>query len=276
MALEESTRSSVTTRPILIAGVTGDTRSATAEAKLAASLGYDAVLVAPQRGLDEAGLIERSARVGAVLPTIGFYLQQSVGGRVLSRDYWRAIASLESTIAIKVAPFNRYHTIDVLNGVAESGRADQVALYTGNDDSIVTDLLLAHHSTESRPERVVRFVGGLLGQWSLWTSVAVTHLELVHAAHQGDTTAYDRLQKIGTQLTDANAAVFDAANGFRGCIPGIHEVLRRHGLLQGVWCLDRRETLSPGQLAEIDRVWRLYPELRDDEFISAHIDEWLS
>lgn len=259
---------------VLVAGLSGPTAQAVGEAELALKLGYHAALCAPYgaHDLSEQQLVERMAAIGEVIPVIGFYLQDSVGGRPLSRDYWRRIADLESVIGIKVAPFDRYRTADVLWGVAHSHRADRIALYTGNDDHIVGDLLLEY----PRPDGgSLRFVGGLLGQWSLWTSQAVDLLDLARRARAGDDGARAELRRIDMALTDANGAIFDVANDFVGCVPGIHEVLYRQGLLAGTWCLDERERLSPGQSAEIDRVLTAYPELTDDAFVAAHLDEWL-
>lgn len=259
---------------VLIAGVTGPVHQAVAEAELAARLGYDAVLATPygQGDVSEAELIARTAAVGEVLPVIGFYLQDRAGGRYLSREYWQRLSELSCLIGIKVAPFDRYRTADVLWAVARSSRADEIALYTGNDDHIIGDLVLSY----PRPDGgELRFVGGLLGQWSMWTSQAVRMLRLSHRVHEGDAAAAAMLRDLDVALTDANGAIFDAVNGFRGVIPGTHEVLRRHGLLAGRWCLDPDEDLSPGQLAEIDRIWDAYPGLRDDDFVTTHRDLWL-
>lgn len=216
-------------------------------------------------GPDE--LIDRARTVGEVLPVVGFYLQTAVGGRTLSRDFWTRLASLESVVGIKVAPFDRYRTLDVINGVSASGRAADIALYTGNDDHILADLVAPHE---------VAFVGGLLGQWAVWVHTAVTLLRRAQQARSGDLDAMHDLLVLDGHLTDANAAVFDVANGFHGSIPGIHEILRRQGLLAGRWCLNPAEELSAGQLAEIDRIWAAYPHLRDDEFVAAHLDSWLA
>lgn len=261
---------------VLVAGATGPTGQAVAEAELARSLGYHMVLLSPYKELDEDGLIERARAVGEVLPVIGFYLQPAVGGRTLSRNFWTQLASIESVVGIKVAPFDRYRTLDVLHGVVRAGRAGEVALYTGNDDHILADLITTHRVVVDGREVEVEFVGGLLGQWAVWVKKAVELLDEAKLARAGDDAAIRRLLGLDGHLTDANAAIFDSANGFHGCIPGIHEVLRRQGLLAGRWCLDPAEDLSPGQLAELDRVWAAYPWLRDDEFVAEGLDRWLS
>lgn len=263
-------------RTVLVAGVVGPTSQAVAEAELAASLGYDMVLLTPDPALDEDGLLDRTRAVGSVLPVIGFYLQPSVGGRVLSRAFWTRLAAVEAVVGIKVAPFNRYRTLDVLHGVCEAGREGEVSLYTGNDDHILADLVTPHQVVVGGRRTDVEFVGGLLGQWSLWARRAVELLERSRLARAGDLVETRRLLTLDGHLTDANAAIFDAARGFHGCIPGIHEVLRRQGLLAGRWCLDPDEDLSPGQLAEIDRVLAAYPWLQDDEFVATHLDRWLA
>lgn len=237
---------------VKIAGVCGRTPQAIAEAECAARFGYHAALLSlgALRDATVDQLIDHARAVGEVIPLVGFYLQPAVGGRILEAAFWRRFAALESVIAIKVAPFHRYQTLDVLHGVAESGRAADITLYTGNDDHIILDLI-----TEFRG---LRFVGGLLGQWAVWTRRAV---EMLDAIHRDPGSPHWR--KIANDLTDANAAIFDVANGFRGCIAGIHEVLRRQGLLEGLWCLDPDEMLSPGQMQEIDRVCAAYPHLMD-------------
>jgi dihydrodipicolinate synthase/N-acetylneuraminate lyase len=204
--------------------------------------------------------------VAAVIPVFGFYLQPAVGGRVLPYAFWRSFVEIENVVAIKMAPFNRYQTLDVVRAVAESGRED-ISLYTGNDDSIVVDLLTRFQFGD----REVRVVGGLLGHWAAWTRCAVELLENIREGvepKQGWLT-------LAAQVTDSNAALFDAANHFHGCIAGIHEILRRQGLLGGRWCLDPNEDLSPGQIEEIDRVSRAYPHLTDDTFVRDHLDNWL-
>lgn len=252
---------------VRIGGVCGQTSQAVAEAQTLHQLGYHAALLSlgAMREADEDTLIRHCRAVAEVIPVIGFYLQPSVGGRVLPYSFWRRFAEIENVVAIKIAPFNRYQTLDVVRAVIEAGR-DDIALYTGNDDSIVTDFLTPFRF--GGKDR--RIVGGLLGHWSVWTKRAVELLERCRKAE-----ATPELLRLGVEVTDSNAAFFDAANGFRGCIAGLHEILRRQGLLEGIWCLDEHETLSPGQLEEIDRVHRAYPHLHDDDFVAMHRDEWL-
>ncbi len=266
-------------RPVMIAGVCGPTPQALDEAELALSLGYDAALVslAAFRDVDNDVVLEHCRRVAAVIPLVGFYLQPAVGGRILDQDFWRGLLDIERVVAIKVAPFDRYRTLDVVTALARSGRQD-VALYTGNDDAIVADLLTPFPGTDDRP---VHFSGGLLGQWAVWTKSAVDLLRQCHAATRPSEAGERgrdplRLLALGAQLTDVNAALFDPGHQFAGCIPGIHEVLRRQGLLAGRWCLNPQEELSPGQMGEIDRVLTRYPHLSDDEFVKEHLDRWLS
>ncbi|MFD7552119.1 dihydrodipicolinate synthase family protein [Streptomyces sp. NPDC059816] len=260
-------------RPFVkVAGACGYTAQAVAEAELAASLGYDAVLLSPAvPGADEKGLIHRARAVGEVLPVIGFYLQEAVGGRYLSPAFWSAFTDLPSTAAVKIAPFDRYRTADVIRAVATADRADEVALYTGNDDDIIGDLLTPYATSGGRRW----FAGGLLGQWSVWTRSAVALLEDVRLARTGDHAAVVRCLTRRPELTDANQAVFDVRGGFRGCLAGVHEVLRRQGLLAGTWCLDPSAVLSPGQAEELTRVAAAYPWLTDDAFVAEHLDDWL-
>lgn len=261
---------------IRIAGVAGGTAQAVAEAELARSLGYDAVLVSPRdAGADPEALLERAAAVGTVLPVIGFYLQVAIGGPVLDREFWRRFAQLPSVVAVKAAPFDRYRTLELVRGVAASGRADEIALYTGNDDAIVADLLTEFHVETPRGPRTLRFVGGLLGQWAVGTRAAVRLLEQAHRAMAGDAVAYRDLGRVAADLLDINQAVFDPANDFYGVIAGVHELLRQQGLLAGTWCLDPEEGLSPGQSEEIARVRLAYPELTDEEFVRANLANWL-
>lgn len=255
---------------LLVAGAIGDTRQAVAEAQLAASLGYDLVLLGlgALGNAPDAELIAHCRAVADVLPLFGFYLQPAVGGRRLGYRFWRGFAEIENAWAVKIAPFDRYRTLDVVRAVADAGR-DDLALYTGNDDAIVMDLLTRFPT--ARGDR--RIVGGLLGQWAVWTRSAVRLMERIREAGEGPyEPAWWRESAV---VTDANGAIFDAAHGFAGCIPGIHEVLRRAGLLRGTWCLDAGESLSPGQSEEIDRVLARYPELSDFDFVRANRDEWL-
>jgi len=267
-------------RPVMVAGVVGKTAQAVREAEIAASLGYDAALLSlgALRDTDNRDALDHCRRVADVIPIVGFYLQPSVGGRVLDRAFWRGFFDIERVVAIKVAPFDRYRTLDVTTALAESGR-DEVALYTGNDDAIVTDLLTPFPpGANGRP---LHFSGGLLGQWAVWTERAVAILRRCHAVTGHTSSRADGedpvgLLALGAELTDANAALFDPAHQFAGCIPGIHEILRRQGLLAGRWCLDPNEDLSPGQMDDIDRVLARYPHLTDDEFVKEHLHRWLS
>jgi len=262
---------------VRIAGVAGDTAQAVAEAELARSLGYDAVLVSPRvAGADDRALLERARAVGEVLPVVGFYLQTAIGGPVLDREFWREFAAIPAVVAVKAAPFDRYRTLELVRGVAASGRADEIALYTGNDDAIVADLLSEFHVEAPDGSRTLRFVGGLLGQWAVGTRAAVGLLEKAHRAMAGDAAAYRELGLIASDMVDVNQAVFDPGNDFHGVIAGVHEMLRQQGLLEGIWCLDPAEDLSPGQADEIRRVRRAYPALNDDAFIAAHREAWLS
>ncbi|HIG55391.1 MAG TPA: dihydrodipicolinate synthase family protein [Candidatus Latescibacteria bacterium] len=262
---------------VRIAGAVGPTAQAVAEAALAKELGYHAVLLslAAFKEADDDALIEHCKQVAEVMPVVGFYLQPAVGGRVLGYAFWRRFVEIENVVAIKVAPFNRYQTIDVLRAVARAGRAGEIALYTGNDDNIVLDLLTPHVFSRGGETVELRFVGGLLGHWAAWTKPAVELLEECRRINAVAGEIPREMLQRAIEVTDANAALFDAANGFEGCIAGIHEVLRRQGLLQGVWCLNEAECLSPGQAAEIDRVYAAYPHLNDDAFVAAHRDDWL-
>ncbi len=261
---------------VRIAGVAGPTAQAVAEAEVARELGYDAVLISPRvPGADQKGLLDRARAVGEVLPLIGFYLQTAIGGPVLDRDFWREFATIPSVVAVKAAPFDRYRTLELVRGVAASGRADDVALYTGNDDAIVADLMSEYHVDAPDGARTLRFVGGLLGQWAVGTRAAVSMLDLSHRAMGGDLSASRELARLSADLVDLNQAVFDPGNDFRGVIAGVHEMLRQQGILEGVWCLDPEEGLSPGQAEEISRVRLAYPQLNDDAFIQEHLEDWM-
>jgi dihydrodipicolinate synthase/N-acetylneuraminate lyase len=278
LAADEMTRADARRQEPLvrIGGICGRTPQALREAELLRRLGYHAGLLSlaalPDAG-DEA-LLTHCREAADVIPLVGFYLQPSVGGRALSHAFWRRFAEIPQVVAVKIAPFNRYHTLDVVRAVAEAGR-DDVALYTGNDDSIVVDLVTPFRfSVAGRPvER--RIVGGLLGHWSVWTAKAVELLEECHALARDGAALPEELLQRSVEITDANAAFFDAANGFKGCIAGLHEVLRRQGVLESVRCLDPAETLSPGQREEIERVYHAYPHLNDDAFVARHREEWL-
>jgi dihydrodipicolinate synthase/N-acetylneuraminate lyase len=259
----------------LVAGAVGDTRQATAETAIAREFGYDAVLLslARLRDASDEELVAHCHEVSRVLPLFGFYLQPAVGGRPLGYRFWRMLGEqVPALAAVKIAPFDRYRTIDVVRGIADAGRAD-VALYTGNDDAIVADLVTPLPTAGGE---TLRIVGGLLGQWAVWTRGAVELLAQVKGLRAADAPVPSSLLRRGAALTDANAAIFDVANGFRGCIPGIHEVLRRQGLLAHARTLDAHETLSPEQAEEITRVSQAHRELTDDDFVAEHLDEWLS
>jgi len=264
-------------RPFVkVAGLCGHTIQAIGEAQIASALGYDVGLLSlgDWQREDERELLLHCREVSEVMPLFGFYLQPAVGGRVLSYAFWRELAELPNVWAIKIAPFNRYQTIDVVRAVTDAGR-DDIALYTGNDDNIILDLLTPF-SVTIRGQPALRWIdGGLLGQWACWTRSAVLLLERAKAQREAGVIDARWLTEAAA-LTDANGAIFDVAHAFRGCIPGIHEVLRRQGLLQGTWCLDAHEQLSPGQNEEIDRVCRSYPGLDDDAFVAEHLSRWLS
>jgi dihydrodipicolinate synthase/N-acetylneuraminate lyase len=269
----ETARNSLGRRSFaLIAGAIGPTVQAVREAEAAKRLGYDAVLLSlgALHGVPNAKVIQHCRTVAEVLPLFGFYLQPAVGGRVLDYDFWRRFAEIENVVAIKVAPFNRYATFDVIRATIEAGR-DDVALYTGNDDNIVVDLMSAVRLRVGRRWVHRRMLGGLLGQWAVWTRNAVALL-----AHLRNAPPTRQDLALGAMLTDANGAIFDVRHNFAGCIPGIHEILRRQGLLAGTWCLDPNEQLSPGQAAELDRVTRAYPELTDDKFVKKNLERWLT
>ena len=267
IAAEEAAKSEI----VKIAGVCGKQAQALSEVRLAAELGYDAVLLSLASLKDESipALLEHTRAVASVLPIVGFYLQPSVGGRFLPFEFWQRFVEIENVVAIKIAPFNRYQTLDVVRAVAQSGRSREIALYTGNDDNILIDLLTEFDVGGER----LRIVGGLLGHWAVWTKTAVAHLALARKQSENIPT---QLLTLAQQITDANAAFFDPAHQFHGCIAGIHEVLRRQGFLEGRWCLDPYEDISPGQSEEIDRVYKLYPHLPDDDFVKEHLHEWLS
>lgn len=261
---------------VKVAGVIGRTEQAINEAQFAVKTGYDAALLSLSAFQDAQNkeILSHCHKIAEVIPLIGFYLQPVVGGRILDVDFWRSFSQIQNVAAIKIAPFNRYQTYDVVRGVAESGRAEDIALYTGNDDNILGDLLTKYHIPVGSKMVHKRIVGGLLGHWAVWTKTAVKILDKVHSARSAEDI--NALLTLGAGITDSNAAFFDVANNFSGVIAGIHEVLRRQGLLEGIWTLDQKESLSPGQKEEINRVYTSYPELNDDDFVRENLERWLS
>ncbi len=268
-----------TQRPlVMVAGVVGRTEQAVREAQIARGLGYHACLLslAAFKGAGEDEIIAHCQRVAQEMPLIGFYLQTAVGGVVLSRGFWSRFAAIDNVVAVKVAPFNRYRTLDVAFGIVNAQAEDRVTLYTGNDDHIVLDLLVPMAIRSGGRDVLMRFRGGLLGHWSVWTQSAVKLLQTLQQAVVAGGAVPPELLALDAMVTDCNAVLFDFANDFRGCIPGCHEVLRRQGLLRSIHCLDPHETLSPGQSEEIDRLYASYPDLNDDAFVAANRDRWLA
>ncbi len=265
------------TRTLKIAGICGDTAQAVAEAGLARQLHYDAGLLSlgALRGATDSGLITHAKQVAAIIPLFGFYLQPAAGGRLLAAAFWRRFAQIPNVVGIKIAPFNRYQTLDVVRAVAESGRAGDIALYTGNDDNIVADLLTRFETSTRHGMVQQHFSGGLLGHWACWTKRAVELLTECRTARMARIIPSDLLTK-AAQITEANAALFDAANGFAGCIPGIHHVLQGQGLLPTVRCLNPDESLSTGQAGAIETIRTHYPWMTDDAFVREHRDQWLN
>jgi dihydrodipicolinate synthase/N-acetylneuraminate lyase len=264
-------------RPItMVAGVAGPTIQACREADIAASLDYHAGLLslAAMRDATNDELIEHCAAVASHIPLFGFYLQPAVGGRHLNAEFWRRFSELDNVIAIKIAPFNRYRTLDVVDGVVAAGAEERVTLYTGNDDHIVLDLITPFVASRDGDLMTVHITGGLLGHWSVWTKAAMDVFDRCRRARESG-LADPALQALDSQITAMNAALFDVANDFHGCIAGCHEVLRRQGLLEGIWCLDPGEGLSPGQAAALDRVTRAFPHLTDDNFVAQNLERWL-
>ena len=265
-------------RPLfMVAGLAGRTEQAVREAEIARGLGYHAGLLslAAMKGASEDELVAHCELVAQVMPLVGFYLQPAVGGIHLPATFWSRFARIDNVVAIKMAPFNRYRTLDVIRGVVAAKAEERVTLYTGNDDHIVLDLLAPFTFIRDGQAVTVRIKGGLLGHWSVWTKRAVQLLERIHAAVAIDDVTPELLA-LDAQVTDCNSALFDVAHDFHGCIAGCHEVLRRQGLLQGTWCLDAHEGLSPGQAEEISRVQRDYPHLVDDDFVARHRERWLA
>ena len=272
------TKDEWTRRPVvMIAGVVGRTEQAVKEAQVARDLGYHAGLLslAAMKGGSEDELIAHARTVAREIPLVGFYLQPAVGGIVLPASFWRRFAAIENVVAIKIAPFNRYRTLDVVRGVVEAGAADRVTLYTGNDDHIIQDLVTPYAVPHNGSVTTIRIKGGLLGHWSVWAKRAVELLEQAHLAAAANAVPAGLLA-LDSQVTDCNAAIFDVANNFHGVIAGCHEILQRQGLLEGIWCLDSAEALGPGQREEIDRVCAAYPHLNDDAFVQQNLARWLA
>lgn len=260
---------------VRVGGVCGPVEQALREAEICSKMGYDAVLLSPGglSHLSEAQLISRTKAVAKLIPVIGFYLQPAVGGRTFTYNYWQEICKIKGVVAIKCASFNRYTTLDVVRAVSSSARSDEIALYTGNDDNIVLDLLTTYKFTQNGVTKKTRFIGGLLGHWSVWSKTSVDIFNRLRSAAESETITPELLT-LAAEVTDTNAVFFDTANQFKGCIAGLHEVLRRQGLMKGIWCLNPSETLSQGQLEEIDRVYKMYPHLCDDFFIAENIEQW--
>jgi hypothetical protein len=261
----------------MIAGILGDTTQATGEARLARELGYHLGLLSltALRGKSVEELVDHCREVAEVIPIMGFYLQETISRMTLPADFWRKFIEIPNVVAIKIAPFNRYQTLDVLEAVAHSGRSDEIALYTGNDDNIILDLLTRYKFIVNNETVSLRVVGGLLGQWACWTKTAVEHLEQVKAIREDNEPVPHELLTLAGQLTLANREIFDAENRFKGCIPGISYVLKRQGLLEEMRTLDSNERLSAGQAGKIDAIMRDYPHLTDEDFVTGHLEQWL-
>jgi hypothetical protein len=278
LELAAETAAAWTERPLaMVAGLAGPTRQAVAEAEIARGIGYHAGLLslAAMKSASEHEIIAHCEAVAREIPLVGFYLQPAVGGVILSAGFWRRFALIDNVIAIKIAPFNRYRTLDVLRGVAAAGALDHIALYTGNDDHILLDLTLPFDLRDKGVTTRAHINGGLLGHWSVWTASAIKQFEMCRAV-RGKAALPADLLALDARVTDCNSAFFDVANNFHGCIAGCHEILRRQGLMAGIWCLDPAEGLSPGQIEEIDRVCNAHSDLSDDDFVAANLDKWLA
>lgn len=260
---------------VKVAGVCGKTEQAVKEAELAKKYGYDAVLLSPGglNALSEDEMIERTKAVAEIMPVIGFYLQTAVGGRRFSFNYWQRLCEIEGVIAIKAAPFNRYYSLDVVRAAALSSRSDEITLYTGNDDNIVIDLLTTYKFEVNGKHYEKGFDGGLLGHWSVWTKKAVEIFELCKS-EKGKKQISEKMLALANAVTDTNAVLFDGANGFAGCIPGLHYVLKKQGLMKSLNCINPKEVLSLGQVEEFERIYAIYPELFDDDFVKDNIEKW--
>jgi hypothetical protein len=278
LELAAEAAASWTKRPLaMVAGLSGPTQQAISEARTARGIGYHAGLLslAAMKSASEDEIVAHCRTVAREIPLVGFYLQPAVGGVTLGANFWRRFAEIDNVIAIKIAPFNRYRTLDVLRGVAAARALDRIALYTGNDDHILLDLTLPFDLRDKDITTRTYFRGGLLGHWSVWTATAIRQFEMCRAA-RGKATVPADLLALDARVTDCNSAFFDVANNFHGCIAGCHEVLRRQGLMQGIWCLDPAEGLSPGQIEEIDRVCNEHADLSDDDFVAANLEKWLA
>jgi len=277
LAAEEVDRT-ISRRPFLkIAGVCGPVEQAVKETTIAAKLGYDMVLLSMGGlgSLSENQLLERTRKIADIMPVFGFYLQPAAGGRILSYDFWKSFSDIPNVLAIKTAPFNRYQTLDVVRAVCASSRRDEISIYTGNDDNIVNDLLTTYRFNINGKTVEKEITGGLLGHWAVWTRRAVDHLAAIKSHKRSGETIDSEWLTLNTQVTDANAAFFDPSHQYKGCISGIHEVLRRQGLMENILCLSESEVLSPGQSEEIDRVYKDYPDLNDDAFVKENLNKWL-
>jgi hypothetical protein len=278
LALAAETAANWTKRPLaLVAGLAGPTQQAATEAETARGIGYHAGLLslAAMKSASEDEIVAHCEAIAKEIPLVGFYLQPAVGGVILSANFWRRFAEIDNVVAIKIAPFNRYRTLDVLRGVYAAGALDRITLYTGNDDHILLDLMLPFDLREAGVTTRAHIRGGLLGHWSVWTHSAILQFEACKAARNNPAVPADLLA-LDARVTDCNSAFFDVANNFHGCIAGCHEVLRRQGLMADIWCLDPNEGLSPGQLAEIDRVYNEHADLSDDDFVAGNLQKWLA
>lgn len=275
LASEEIDRESGKKDFVKVAGVCGHTKQALTEAEIALKFGYHAGLVSlgGLNDLSEKQLVKHIQRVASIIPVFGFYLQPAVGGRILSYDFWRKIADIPNVAAIKVAPFNRYQTLDVIRAVCESSRSNEISLYTGNDDNIVADLLTGFSIKKNNKTIKKNITGGLLGHWAVWTHNSVNLFKKIKKCRDNKFEGVHKLLMESLRVTDTNAAIFDPVHSFRGSIAGIHEVLRRQGLLDGIWCLNPKEKLSKGQLEEIDRVIEQYPDLCNDSFEKKFLEK---
>ena len=278
LELAAETAGNWTKRPLaMVAGLAGPTQQAVAEATIARGIGYHAGLLSltAMKSASEDEIIAHCEAVAREIPLVGFYLQPAVGGVILGMNFWRRFAEIDNVVAIKIAPFHRYRTLDVLRGVAAAGALDRITLYTGNDDHILLDLTLPFDLRDKGVTTRTHIRGGLLGHWSVWTATAIKQFETCKAARNKDSVP-SNLLALDARVTDCNSAFFDVANNFHGCIAGCHEILRRQGLMQGIWCLDPAEGLSPGQMREIDRVCREHADLSDDAFVATNLQKWLA